>query len=261
MDLQPLLDALAKRGDDIKLLDIEGVTHAAVPEGVKLERLNIEEYLPAPKAIRREVAANDLRGLVDYVNRYKQPESQVYAGPAGSPNVLVRLDDHVIGKPSHVDHTVTFACPHAPEWVTWAGANGREMEQKAFGEFLEDNARDVIKPTGAEMLRLATDFRSITITEFGSATRMQNGNVQITYTEKEQAGQVQLPETFEIAIPVFEGLSARYPINVRLRYRQYEKKLLLRYVLDRADVVKRRAYDDLLGEIEKGAAIKPIRAV
>lgn len=263
---QAILDALAKRGSDVSTLDIEGVTHAAVPEGIKLERLDLEKYLPKPRAIRRTVKANDVRGLIDYVNKFKTAETQFYATNPASPSITARIDDHLPDAPSHIDHHCEYPCPRTHEWLTWTGANKTQMEQKQFGEFLEVNARDVTRPAAAEMLKMATNFRSITVTEFGSVTRASNGNVQINYVEKEQAGEVQLPETFDIAIPVFEGIALRYPVTARLRYRtpsgSAEKKVLtLWYELDRPDVVLRTAHDDLLKEITDKTGIAVFRAL
>lgn len=265
---QAILDALAKRGSDIHTLQIEGVTHAAVPEGIKLERLDLEQHLPTPKAIRRTVNANDVRGLIDYVNKFMDGRTQFYATNPASPSITARMDDHLPEEPSHIEHTCVYACPRTHEWLTWIGKNGASnaMEQKQFGEFLEVNSRDVTRPVAAEMLKLATNFRSITVTEFGSVTRASNGNVQINYVEKEQAGEVQLPETFDIAIPVFEGIALRYPLTARLRYRtpsgsQEKKVLTLWYELDRPDVVLRAAHDDLLKEITDKTGIAVFRAL
>lgn len=266
IDINALVTHLRRAGTDIYAVDIHGVPHAAVPDGVELKRLDIEQFLPAPAQIKRDVVASDVRGFVDYVNKFKNQQTQLYCNSYRSPALLARIDDHLPEAPSHVRHNCSFPCTHSEEWTRWTTMNTKSMGQQMFGTFLENNASDVIKPAAAEMVRLATEFRTVTMTEFGQATRLQSGQVQLNYVEKDVAGQMVLPEKFEIAVPVFEGMAGRYPIEARLRYRvprssDEAKGLQLWYELDRPDVVLRKAYDDLLAHVEGQVGVTIFRAL
>lgn len=263
--IKDLLAALARKGSDIHVIDIHGVPHAAVPHGVDLKMLDLEAHLPAPLAIKRDVTANDVRGLVDYVNKFKSPATQLYADGTNAPSIEARIDDCLPGQPSHGKHNVYFSCPLTPEWVTWTGCSKKTMAQMRFGEFLEENAVDIVKPEAATMVKLATEFRTVTITEFGSTVRPQSGHVELSYVEKDKSAKLAMPETFEIALPVFEGMQGRYQMRARLRFRAGKDEsgkpsLVLWYELDRPDLVVRKAYDDLIAHVESKTGISVFRA-
>ncbi len=262
MDLKPLLDALAKKGSDVHIINIEGVAHAAVPAGVALQRIDLEPYLPAPTAIRRDVLAHDLRGLIAYVNKFKNEATQLYADPINAPSIIARLDDHMPHSPSHVSHTAKYPCPRTAEWNTWNGGNKIAKEQKSFADFLETNLRDIHDPNGAEMLQMATNFRDVSTAEFQSNVNRTSGRVQFQYVQKDSStGQVQLPDTFKIAVPVFEGMDTRYVMLARLRWRLKEQVLSLWYELDRPDVTFRLAFDELVERVENEIGVDVFRAV
>ena len=272
MDLQPLIDALRNRSAEVRPLDIEGVPHAVIPAGVDLKRIDVEAHLPQPRATRRAIVAHDLRGLIDYVNKFKGTDSQFYSGPLVAPYLLARIDDHLPDKPSHVHHTARYDCPRTNEWNTWNTENQKAMKQTDFADFLERNLRDIHQPAGADMLQMVSNFRDASTAEFQSAVNRTNGRVQFQYVQKDQtAGAVTLPERFGIAIPVFEGMTdetdtgkhvpIRYTLTARLTWRIREQVLHLAYELDRPDVVFRAAFDDLIERVEQQTSISVFRAV
>ena len=278
MDFQPIIDALAKKGADIHVTEIGGLLHAAVPEGITLQRLDLEPYLPAPLAIRRVVAASDLRGLIDYVKKFKTGDTQFYSSPlvmGGNLKLLARMDDHLPDSPSHINHTVEYPCPTSAEWRTWIGSNKTAMDQKKFADFLETNLRDILVPSGADMLQMASNFRDVSSAEFNSAVNRTNGRVNFQWIEKDVVGKAQLPEDFQIAIPVFEGMTEnaaeagqpskmmalRYALKARLRWRVKDAELSLWYELDRHDLTFRLAFDDLIERVHAETGISVFRAI
>ena len=67
-------------------------------------------------------------------------------------------------------------------------------------------------------------------------------------------GEITIPETFEIAIPVFEGLNAPlHTLQCRLRWRVDNKAVKMSYELVRPHKVVEQAFADLLAEITEGA--------
>jgi uncharacterized protein YfdQ (DUF2303 family) len=272
MDLQPLISAIKHSCADVAIIEVDGVKHIVAPSGMAVSVPEIEKHLPAPKAIKRAVDAHDLRGLIDYVNKFQTPATQFYSGPAEAPFLLARIDDHRTGEPSHIHHTARFDCPRSAEWATWTQADKKAAEQRDFADFLERNLRDIDQPSGADMLKMVSNFRDASTADFQSTVNRTNGRVQFQYVQKDQtAGQVTLPETFRIAIPVFEGMTEphedgkhyaiRYPITARLRWRIREQTLTLWYELDRADVVFRIAFDDLIERVQQQTGISVFRAV
>jgi uncharacterized protein YfdQ (DUF2303 family) len=153
---------------------------------------------------------------------------------------------------------------HSEEWTRWKGNDGARTNQIDFAEFIEDNAPDIVTPDPATMLEVARDLSAKTEVDFGSAIRMQNGSVQFKYSEQVKgtfgAGNVEVPERFVIAIPVYVG-SERVKITARLRYRINAGKLSFWYDLLRAEAVRRDAFLDVQKSIADTLGIRIINGV
>ena len=72
------------------------------------------------------------------------------------------------------------------------------------------------------MLEVSRTLEAKKKVNFASGIRLANGEVQFTYEEQIQGtaakGQIKVPETFVLGIPVFHG-GPRYHVEARLRYR------------------------------------------
>lgn len=225
------------------------------------------DLLPAPQRISREVKAHEVGGFISYVNRFRSPATALYCTAESAPGLLARLDDHQPGKPSHVDHTAHFPCPVTEEWMRWAGIPGKAgmdrqpKSQKDFATFIEDNLRDILEPTGVDFLSVVTNFSDSRKVEFRSATRLDSGRVHFQYSDKDAPGEAVFPTRITIAIPVFMGVETRYRMDARIKYRLNGSDLVMWLELDRPDLRKRAAYEDLIGLVEKETGLTVHRAI
>lgn len=189
-----------------------------VPEGYKVE--DLEHLLPKPARKRDRVTLEDASSFIRYFKLH-QCGSTIY-GQIDPPRFVAVLDDHRKDEPGWKEHTATYACPLSREWNTWKNTTGRVRTQPEFAQFIEDNLPDIIEPAAADMLEIARTLEAKKKVNFASSIRLDNGQVQFKYEEdlqgSSQKGQITVPETFSIAIPVFEG-GPRYKITTRLRYR------------------------------------------
>jgi len=254
------LQELAGKPQALPLHD-EG-TALALPPGWTAEvHFPDDDKREAPRRISREVSAHEIGGFISYVNRFKSEKTALYCTSDKSPSILARLDDHQPSAPSHVEHMARYGCPVTEEWGRWNAKHKANMDQKEFAEFIEDNIRDVAEPTGVEFLSAITNFRDTRQVEFNSAQRLSDGMVQFSYVEKETAQQVRFPTEIKIAVPVFMGLDTLYAVNARVKYRLKEGALTLWYELDRPDLVKREAYEELLTLVETETKLHVHRAI
>lgn len=214
---------------------------------VKLENVSrfTDEYRSKPR--RRFGTANlaDLKSLIEHVNRFKDKDSVVFADTDRThPSITAVLDYNcqgAFGDPRFGQHCSHYAFPVSDEWKAWTQANGKEMDQATFAEFIETHMVEAVAPslaselarefaeknsvvfaTPAKLLELSRGL-SITVGhKVAQATNLQSGEKQIQFTEEhsdQNGAPLKVPGAFLIGIPVFRA-DARYQVCVRLRYRK-----------------------------------------
>lgn len=164
------------------------------------------------------------------------------------------------------DFQAIYSCPLSVEWVRWMeksqhGSNKQGMKHTDFVQFLEDNLLDITKPTAAELLQAVRSFEAKKDVKFGSAVRLENGDMSFNYTDETVQvggeGKLVMPDQFTITIPVFDG-GAKYEVDARVRYRIANSGLSLWYELVRPHKVLEHAFNATRAVIE--GAINPATA-
>lgn len=207
--------------------------------------------------------ANDQGGEVKAILDHHQPEAAYEeAEKASSPNSPFGWRDAGWG-----EHVASYTITPTPEWLAWANNAGhaKARPQAEFALFLEDNADDIYEPTPPDgghqwpnaltMLQVATTLTARTDASFASGVRLQNGQVQLAYTERIDAtagadGKLVIPERFAIRVSPFKG-AAQYDLRARLRYRITGGRLTMWYDLDRPHRVIEHAFRDVCETISK----------
>lgn len=245
--------------------DTNGVRAASalVPDGYRIEHLPWERSQARPFAKRADRSFNDTASFIDYVRKHAEPDATaVFVTPPGRAwNAFVEavLDDHSKDEPGWGDHRATLHLPQSDQLAEWKRMDKSYVGQIEFSEFIEANLVDIVEPDAATLLEVVSSLQSTNKVSFDSAVRLDNGQVQVRYSEEVSAtagrqGTLEIPQEFKIAVPVFE-FGTRYAIKARLRYRVRDQKLVLAYVLDRLDDIVRAALatgeDSVLGTLRK----------
>lgn len=231
---------------------------------------SLEHYLPEPLRKRAAAALVDADSFGTYINAHKQMGT-VITGDANERGgaFAALLDYHWPNNAvaSWTEHTATMTLEPTPEWARWLGAAGKDIDQRTFAEFLEDNAVDVIVPEGGkgfpsqqELMSVASTLQVKTDVRFASTVRLQNGQVTLGYTEQiegghGQDGKLAIPEKFGIAVAPFRG-TAKYLVTVRLRYRGTGGKALFRLEIERPHKIVESAFNDVRAVIEEATGLK-----
>ncbi len=235
--------------------------YAIVPKDHKIEDLTELQYKEAPLLRKKgNVTLFDQASFCAYFDLFADDDSRIFANQPEA-KFLAVFDYHGAGegKPRHGEHRATFGLRPSIEWAAWGGKNGKGMPQAEFAEFIEDNAADVISPDPATMIEVARDLKAKSEVNFASSIRLANGQTQFTYQEEVRGsvgkGNMEVPETFKIAIPIYMG-GPRYEMTARLRYRIKEGKLVLWYDLHRVQKLIEEAFLGTVKAIEETTAIQ-----
>lgn len=230
-----------------------------------LEFLTLHDPRLHPTRKTGTTALKDAQSFIAYYKMHAK-RSPVYASLDPAQFIAV-LNDHSENGPGQRDFRAIYKVGHSREWVEWQARNGHAKaftSTEEFALFLEDNSPDIIDPAPSVMIELALNFRVRQDVAFADARRLQDGHTNIAYHNlvtadaAGKAGTINIPETFLIEVPIFEGLNApKWRISARFRFRLRDGKLTIWYELIRPHKVVEEAFKALWVEIqtETGAPI------
>ena len=236
----------------------------ALPPGWTLvEKDDDAKLLSAPRRKIAKVRLHDAGSFIDYTKRHgSMTDSTIWCiadYKAGKVGFTAILNDHgeEESQPAFRDHRATFSPEFSEEWNRWTGKNKQPFNQAAFAEYIEENLKDIASvdgsPTGSQMLEMALAFEANQDMKFKSAIRLQNGGVQMAFTQDDDAGTLAKMSAFDrftVGFPVFWNGDA-YRIDARLRYRVREGKLTFWFELIRQDLILEAATQTLIALIRE----------
>ncbi|PHY13568.1 hypothetical protein CSW58_04880, partial [Caulobacter sp. B11] len=166
-----------------------------------------------------------------------------------SNTIVAALDYHGPTKADLVAHVATLTLPYSVEWAVWNKIDGTMMEQLTFARFIEENAADIIAPTGADLLEVVSDLQSVQRANFKGTVKTASDNVSFDYTEETDVGTrtggVEAPKRFLLSLPVFFGDSP-VELYANLRHRVQDGKLMLGVALHRKEHVRQAVFQQHL---------------
>lgn len=235
----------------------------AVKHGYELH--DMEKYLPAPLTLAATPLLTDEQSFVEYVNQFKGDGTRIYADLNSEKSIFTlnaMLDDHVKpGDPARRLHRATYTPLTSLDWRRWLEKNRNSFDQEAFAEWIEDNIRAIATkdgfPTGAQMMKVATDFSASANLTYRSKKNLQNGQQQITYIEEATPANemtVVTPDSFLLGIRVFANGDG-YELKARLKYRATGAKLNFTYELDRPDLVFDAAAREVISRVAEATEV------
>lgn len=245
---------------------IEAAELAATPVELKPGRLygtaktivwNTENYATVPNRKRGVVTVYDAVSLnLILAQNQDAGHHVVYVDrDLENPTIVAVLNSNGPAGPGWGDFLAKIEFRPTPQWLKWRAIDGKMMSQATFAEFIEDNLADLASPPGAEMLEIVTYLTATRSTDFKSAVRLSSGAVQFQNLEsvdaKVGAGQIAVPETFQVALSPFIG-SALYPVPTRFRYRLEGGKLTLGIKLQRVETLMEAVISDVVSAIAHG---------
>jgi uncharacterized protein YfdQ (DUF2303 family) len=237
---------------------IDGYHFATVPAGYTHKDVTdlVEKTQPTPNRKRGTVVVKDMSSLLAYCDAQQvankaQATGFIYADP-DKRSITAVFNDQRDSVAGWRDHRAEFTSEYTPEFKKWLNNDKQQRGQTEFAEFIEDNFADITEPAAQALLDVATTIQAKTDINFSSAKRLQNGQVQLQYTETIDAraganGALEIPKEFTLGLRIFKNGSG-YKIKARLKYRLHGGAIKFWYELDRPE---RSIEDAFAGYVEQ----------
>lgn len=256
-----------------QIITLPGGETLAVRVGQQIQSL--ENYLP-PKRIERTVTLLEAGSFVDYVNRFKNPNTLIFACVSETGVSFKAMLDYHAGapelKPDYCRHVAVFTAIETPEWKVWQAADRELMAQAEFATWLEDNLSlftvggENKYPAGADLLELVKSLEGHRNARFAQSIRLDNGAHSVQYDEdivirgggtSTQAGTLEVPPMICGGLAIFQGADP-YEMPARLKTRCVDRKLGLIFETVNLPKIIRESILLLVKKVADGTQIVPL---
>lgn len=251
----------------VEPFELEPGTVFAIPNGEgDVTFRDTDAYADNPRRAKANRTVTDAVSFVSYLARHSTAATEVYADTPNS-SVVAVIDSHTgAGEPAGWEgHRLALCLVKTIPWLAWTerdlGMNPRAwFTQAEFAEFIEARALDVVDPDHARLIEIATTFEAKSNADFGSAVRLDNGEVKFEYTETTTAkagtkGALEIPKLLKLAIRPYIG-GPIYHVLAQFRYRVNNGDLKLGFALERPEAILDAAFADVVTEIRDGKTEK-----
>jgi uncharacterized protein YfdQ (DUF2303 family) len=265
------IEDLTRRVYESTPVELPGAYPVAVAARVmrndeRIQTLDLEHLEAQPREHHGNAVLHDGPSFAAYVNRLADERTTMWARqvPGGStkPSITAIFNDHRdSGQAGWRDHTATLDIDYDPDWKDWREADGKEMPQKDFAQFLLDHAHTLGQQDIGKLMLAVTKFRASRDTKYSSAVNLTNGEVTFTFEEQikndtKGAQTVTLPEKITIESFVFAGATEATQATVVEAFLRYEVPrdpgpLRIGYKLIRPDKAEREAWDVVCAQIDE----------
>jgi len=214
----------------------------------------------------------DVGSFVDYVKAYGGKETTFLTWNSQGLRAVLDYADWLKEEPGRCKWLAVYPFTRSAQWLTWSAlASGKPISQKDAVEKLEDLAADITDPNPADLTQLLRSLRS-TVNAQAEAELRPDGTTTLSFSKDARVqthGHLDLPASFQIAIPVLkghldaEGRPVLYKLQVRLRVSVDDAaRLGLRFTIPNAERVLEDVYADRVKAAEEllGDSFQLLRA-
>lgn len=214
-----------------------------------------DQYSARPRHKTGRHGVSDAQSFKDYLEKHGiEGETEVTAMETEG-QIVAGIDAGTDLEAGWSKHNITLQLRASDEWRRWMDRNNKLMRQIDFAEFIEDNAKDILEPSYADIFEIATSLQVKRGVDFESATRLDNGEIQLGYRETTNAtagkvGQLSIPETLVIALRPFKG-GEPYRVIAAFRYRLNGPELTMGYKLQNIEKIRDEAFETIASDIRE----------
>lgn len=239
--------------------------------------VGVEEHAVKPYRAKVSEKFVSMAAFIAYLQAFKTPLTiivgSVGEGANASASFRATLNYHgkpenadadgvVEGKggelsPEWADQVADFTVPLDPDFKAWLQKDGQTLDQRELYNFLVDYAPQFRKPNAADVLTIAGKMKVVGNIE--STSNVQGGNLDTLVKETKVltgGDGVEIPEVWEVDVPVFRGIKAKYVLQFRILWsRDHRDGVQFRLKLVRPHLLVEAAFNDACADITKATSL------
>lgn len=216
---------------------------------------------PIPTYIRQSVEVQTKDALIAYVDRFKTPDTVIFAN-IDDDQVVAVIDYHSdsatgASKAAITSHRAVLDLGKSTPWSLWNSVDGCMMRQADFAKFVEENSEDIVSPTGAQLLEMVLDLekskniRVVRKMRSAGSDAGEGGNtMEVNGTE--------LPNVFNLRFPVYFGELA---VGIKAFTRDAlsgDKIITIGFKLARLEMIRQAEFLRISQEIAEATSVPMI---
>lgn len=221
---------------------------------------SLADRLLAPRTKKSAVRLSVPTSFIDYVNKHRVEDRTELFASLGGMTVSAILDHDLNREDKRApavygrgDNVVALTLIEDADWRLWSESNNELMGQDEFAEFLQQVSHTIAQPDAATIRDIVLKFQATQIIKSERPVHdEQSGSVKFTYeNDTQQTGQAKLPGKLTLSLTPFH-LGQPIIVEALLRYRFRNGSLTFGFEIVRMDLVKQKAFEALVVEIERG---------
>ncbi len=209
-----------------------------VADGFKVEYLEPAKESPLASYITACPTFHDAGSFASYVSAFKDTSTRVFLDAINASFHAVMDYHSTAGMQARCvarcAHRAAFKLQKSPEWAFWSGLHDVWLTQERVVEILEDHRADIVSPSAADLVKLASDLKATESAEFVQKTTRTGSGAAVVLTTKVESGSGEsiTPEAeMVISIPVFKN-GTKLALDVALTWRGKPKEFVKFRVLE-----------------------------
>lgn len=232
--------------------------------------VDLEQYRNAPRRPKGFLRVRTPQNFVDYVLKHGiQGHTLIIADEK---SVTAVFNHHAEtgtadGAPGWNDWGVILELQYTPSWTGWRGFAGTYQTQENLANWLEEQAMDVINPSGGELLDIIRNLRLVSQSVVQRRINLENGAVTFYFNEDfvpagggdDEAGSITVPPGFTIRTQVFrDGPEFEIPVLLRYRVKDGHPEWMFKFTGEASKIFD-DAFDNMTSEIAVGTGLPVYR--
>lgn len=212
--------------------------------------VDLEKYRDAPLRVREYKDLPNIAGFAAYLKDFGTENTRLFAYD-NNLQVQAVIDYHKSSSdPSWCDHKAEIEFTKDKDFNKWLDMDNRVLSQRELVNFLLDYADDFITPDKASVLEIVGNIKATKAADLDSTVGNYDINQVVKNSVNVQSKAGQLPDVFEVAVPVLEGFD-KYKLQFRLAVQISDSGLGFKIGLVRPHNIERQAFNDACDDIVK----------